>query len=304
MSYFASEWKSEGYSADEYFYTQLYNNFKENTINRTLPFFSKDLDKLPREISTGKVINNENSIALEMLASSKGYKSNLWIYGYELNKIQKQTGELHTIKKAVPALCLKKYFGATHLKTQELDISEAGSKTNAQYLYNLDCFDENSQNKLLNFFNRNSNRNENFQKENYKIFTENLSVSDKSPLYRAKQRIVANGNIEGINFLPVIDSHFKHILQNATGNIMKDNRSQIEGTCYKACNELINTVEKNKIAAARAGKEITKALYAGTEFQKISLSKGYNMENAKQNEEKQLARINLKKHPYTNYNSR
>ena len=71
-----SSFEKDGQTAQQYFYKQIYEAFKENTQNNTLPFFNKDLNKIPRELTTGKVIDNENSIALEQIASRYGYKSN------------------------------------------------------------------------------------------------------------------------------------------------------------------------------------------------------------------------------------
>lgn len=116
-----------GLTAEQYFYKQVFDAFKANTENQTLPFFNRDLNKIPRELSTGKIINNENAIALEQVASRHGYKSNLWIYGDELDKLQKAVGNLYCKKGSQPVVCLTKYFGSTHLNEQDLYIAEGGS---------------------------------------------------------------------------------------------------------------------------------------------------------------------------------
>ena len=143
---------ANGQTAEQYFYSQIFNAVKENTELGTLPLFNRALNKIPRELSTGKIINNENLIMLEQVASKNGYKSNLWIYGDELNKLQKEVGNLYYKKGTQPALCLTKYFGSTHLNEQDLYIAEGGSGKKEQYLYNLDSLDERSREKVMKYY--------------------------------------------------------------------------------------------------------------------------------------------------------
>ena len=93
MEYFQTAWRdgsslNKGLTSEEFFYNQIYNALEVNVANRTLPFFNSDAKTVPVELSTGKIINDENLIALEQISSKKGYSSNVWIYGDVLDKIR------------------------------------------------------------------------------------------------------------------------------------------------------------------------------------------------------------------------
>ena len=166
-----------GLSAEQYFYTQIYEAFKSNVENNTLPFFNNDLNKIPRELSTGKIINNENAIALEQIASKYGYKSNLWIYGDELNKLQKEVGDLYYKRGTMPALCLTRYFDSTHLNEQDLYISEGGSGNREQYLYNVDSLTDRSKQKILKYYEQANAVDKVYTSENLKAFHSNIKLN-------------------------------------------------------------------------------------------------------------------------------
>ena len=142
MEYFQTAWRdgsslNKGLTSEEFFYNQIYNALEVNVANRTLPFFNTDAKTVPVELSTGKIINDENLIALEQISSKKGYSSNVWIYGDVLNKMQKEGIPLNLRLDAEPVLCLTKYANYTHLNKPELYIAEGGSKAKAQYLYTM-----------------------------------------------------------------------------------------------------------------------------------------------------------------------
>nr|WP_180485589.1 hypothetical protein [Treponema socranskii] len=300
MANFAADWKgfvSNGLGVEDFFYEQIYKAFAENTKNETLPFFNKDLNIIPRELSTGKIINDENLIALEQVASARGYKSNFWIYGNELNKIQKEVGPLNWKRNASPVLCQTKYFGATHLNEQNLYIAEAGSKKKEQYLYNLESLDEQSQKIVTKYYAIVDKANTVYQKENLKAFSANCRQNPKSNenFVRAKERINNYRYIDGKDFSSVIDCHFKHCLQSATGNVLHDNREQIQAACYSVCNELVKQVEQGKYRPHDVGRKIVKALECGTQFQRLTVAKNYNLENAKKAEELKVAESNRNK---------
>ncbi|MBQ5498463.1 MAG: hypothetical protein IIT73_01540, partial [Treponema sp.] len=95
MEYFQTAWRdgsslNKGLTSEEFFYNQIYNALEVNVANRTLPFFNADAKSIPVELSTGKIINDENLIALEQISAKKGYSSNVWIYGDVLEKMQKE----------------------------------------------------------------------------------------------------------------------------------------------------------------------------------------------------------------------
>ena len=134
MENFASDYKGHnGLTPEETFAKQLYDAFVENVKNNNLPFFNK-VSNIPRELSTGKIINDHNVAILEQVANQKGYKSNFWIYGHELNRLQKEIGSLNYKPKTTPVLCSDNNFYANSLTKQDLHISDSGSKQKYQYL--------------------------------------------------------------------------------------------------------------------------------------------------------------------------
>ncbi|MCR5252583.1 MAG: hypothetical protein K6C98_02585 [Treponema sp.] len=290
-----SSFEKDGQTAQQYFYKQIYEAFKENTQNNTLPFFNKDLNKIPRELTTGKVINNENSIALEQIASRYGYKSNLWIYGNELNKLQKEVGSLSYKKGTVPALCITKYFGATHLNEQDLYISESGTGNKEQYLYNLDSLTDRSREKVLKYFEMANNVDKSYTEANYKAFQSNIKLNkqgDNKTFEDIKKKVIEASNQNGLNLTVITNCHYFHNLTNSIGmpELAEEKTAKHKELCYQTSKEFCN--KSNNVGAYKAGLMLCTALNAGTEFQRISVAKGYNLENAKRIEEMKVAETN------------
>jgi hypothetical protein len=289
----------EGLTAEQFFYKQVFDAFKANTENKTLPFFNKDLNKIPRELSTGKIIGGENAIALEQVASKNGYKSNLWIYGDELNKIQKEVGNLFYKKGTQPALCLTKYFGSTHLNDQDLYVAEGGSGKKEQYLYNLDSLDERSQQKVMKYFELANGVDKAYTEANFKAFQQNVAnvrngiQSDE--LKNARERANLASQQGGVDLRMLTQCHYYHNLGNAIG---KPNSPSLglydaaERQCTDVSKKLIEKVTSGEVPPHKAGMMLCTALNAGTEFQRISVAKGYNLENAKKIEEMKVAEAN------------
>lgn len=300
MEFFFSDFHgtgANGLPAEQYFYKQVFENLKENTQNGTLPFFNKDLNKIPRELSTGKIINNENSVLLEQIASRNGYKSNIWIYGNELNKIQKEVGNLYCKKGAKPALCLTKYFGETHLNEQDLYVSEGGSGKKEQYLYNLDSLDGRSREKVMKYYEIASEADRKYTQENLKAFKSNCERNSKGQnddFKKARERTLAKSSQAGIDLSSAVQCHYLHNLANSIGQprLSSAKTSAHQNECYESCKKMIEKVESGKLKPEEAGKMLCSALNAGTEFQRISVSKGYNLENAKKIEEMKVAEAN------------
>lgn len=293
-----------GLSAEQYFYKQVFDAFQANTRGRTLPFFNKDLKKIPRELSTGKIINNENSIALEQIASRNGYKSNLWVYGDELNKIQKEVGAIFYKRNASPALCLIKYFGPTHLGGQDLYVSEGGSGKREQYLYNVDSLDDRSKEKVLAHFKVANEADRKYTESNLRAFQSNARLNaegQNAALKNARDRANTASMQGGTDLRMVTQCHYLHTLSNAIGK-SGDIHSGLQGSqaqrqCYEACAKLAGKVSAGQLKPHEAGRMLCTALNAGTEFQRISVAKGYNLENAKKVEELMVAESN-RNHTY------
>ena len=157
MDYIQTSWRpgsvlNHGMTADEYFYDQVYKAVELNVKNQSLPFFNPHASQMPIELSTGKIISDKNLIALEQVASNKGYKSNVWIYGSELEKLRNSGIRINLKRGSVPVLCQTRYADYMHLKEKELYIADGGDKTKNQFLYNFDCLDERTQKSLEKYY--------------------------------------------------------------------------------------------------------------------------------------------------------
>ena len=303
MENFASDFKGHnGLTPEETFAKQLYDAFVENTKNNNLPFFNK-VSNIPRELSTGKIINDHNVAILEQVANQKGYKSNFWIYGHELNRLQKEIGSLNYKPKTTPVLCSDNNFYANSLTKQDLHISDNGSKQKYQYLYNLDSLDERSQQKILKKYEELQLINKEFQKENYKHFSENVSnlSNENENFNKTKERAVKVSSWDNKNFIAIVNAHYKHNLMNSLGMELKNRNPNLEKLCYQQCNDFISKVESENIPANKAGRKLCEMLLAGTELQRISVAQNHNLENAKIVEEKLIAAENTK--PYSRMNN-
>lgn len=300
MSEFYSNFNNfahNGLTALQFFYKQTFETFKKNVENNTLPFFNNDLNKIPRELSTGKLINNENAIALEQVASKNGYKSNFWIYGHELNIIQKEIGNLYCKKNAEPVLCLTKYFGSTHLSEQDLYISEDGSKKNEQYLYNIDSLNEKSRQKVLKYYEKNQMLDKIYEEKNFQAFQSNVKLNQQGineTLKNAKEKVLEASRQDEMDFSVITNCHYLHLLANAIGKpeLAEIKTKNQKSLCYEKAIEFIEKVKKEKFESHKAGIMLCKALNSGTELQRISVAKGFNLENAKKIEELKVAEKN------------
>lgn len=107
------------------------------------------VSNIPRELSTGKIINDHNVAILEQVANQKGYKSNFWIYGHELNRLQKEIGSLNYKPKTTPVLCSDNNFYVIHLlnKIYIFQIMDQNKKFHCQKFKNQQK--KNLQNKVL-----------------------------------------------------------------------------------------------------------------------------------------------------------
>lgn len=292
---------NDGLSAEQYFFKQTYEAFKHNVENGTLPFFNKELNKIPRELSTGKIINNENALALEQIASKYGYKSNLWIYGDELNKIQKDVGDLFYKKGTMPALCLTKNFNATHLNELDLYISEGGSGKREQYLYNIDSLTERSQEKIMKYYKKANAIDKVYTTENYKAFQSNIELNksgNKNAFDSIRLKVRAASNQNGIDISVITNCHYRHNLANSIGKPELMEKHGEKELCYDTARKFIEKANQDGLKPHKAGLMLCTALNAGTEFQRISVAKGYNLENAKRVEELKVAEANRNRSYY------
>jgi len=267
---------------------------------------------MPVELSTGKIINDENLIALEQIAASNNYKSSVWIFGDVLDKLQNEGIRLNLVKDAQPALCMTKYANATHLFDNELYIAEGGAKTKVQFLYNLDSLDPRSQDAVKKHLKTANENVEAYSNENFSNYLNNVkkAKTEKVPALddlknslkivcekAAKLYDTSESNIsDNINFSPLVNAQARHVCSMATGSsIRNDINPQSEATCYSMFEKIINATTEQGIEPWKAGREICKALHAGTQYAKSYTAKDFNLEHKKIQEEVNQ-KNNVKKH--------
>ena len=321
MEYFQTAWRdgsslNKGLTAEEFFYTQIYNAVEVNVKNRTLPFFNSKANSIPVELSTGKIINDENLIALEQVAAKKGYSSNVWIFGDSLEKMQKEGIRLNLRKDAEPALCMTKYANATHLTKDELYIAEGGAKTRCQFLYNYDSLDDRSKQAVDKYFKNAVQINKVETQENLKNYLENLKKSKTEAVPRLEAMKNTLKNVaeisaatlrkgvskitENVNFAPVINAQMRHMCQVNTGaNIRNSSNPAMENACYSFLSQIIKSTSENNGKKWLVGEAITKAMDAGSQYAKSCTSKNFNLEVRKNREEQAIKSEKLNRRKYS-----
>lgn len=320
MEYFQTAWRdgssfNKGLTAEEFFYNQIYNAIAVNVENRTLPFFNSKANSIPVELSTGKLINDENLIALEQIAAKNGYTSNVWIFGDTLEKMQKEGIRLNLKKGSEPALCVTKYANATHLNQDELYIAEGGAKQKAQFLYNYDSLDERSKQAVNKYFKNAIEINKVETNENLKNYLENLKKSKAEVIPRLEAMKNTLKNVaeisattlrkgvskinDNINFAPIINAQMRHMCQVNTGaNIKNSSNPAMENACYSFLSQIIEKTNESNGKKWLVGEAITRAMDAGSEYAKACTSKDFNREIKKNREEQALKTETLKKRNY------
>ena len=309
MEYFQTSWRSgsaynRGLLPEEYFYKQIYEAIEKNVENKTLPFFNSN-KHIPIELSTGKIINDHNLVALEQIAAKNGYKSNNWIYGSELERLSKEGIKLNLKKGSEPVLCLQKLNNPIHVNNQELYISEAGTKSNYQFLYNIDSLDERSVKALEKHINTSKKIDNEYTNENFTNFVENQKALKKAPplpqgLKRIKDKVISTCQTLNMNIAPLVDAQAKHVCYEVIGNrLTHQPRVEAKQNCYNACLQIIENTKANKTEPWKVGETITRALDAGTWYARSYTSKDFSIGYNKQKEEQAQKETLLKSKLYS-----
>ena len=321
MEFFQTTWRdgsafNHGLTSTEYFYDQIYKAMEHNVKNKTVPFLKSENHVVPVELSTGKLINDENLIALEQIAAKKGYKSDFWIYGSELEKLQHEGISLNLKKGAEPALCITKYANPTHLNETELYIAEGGAKTKSQFLYNFDSLDERSQKAIQKYFNSAKDIQNHHIKENYLNYAENLRkirIAEPEELKKLKATTMNAADIaskayakafsenkdKNINLSPLINAQARHICECSTGSRVKNQiKAENENLCYGLLEKIFTETKTSKAPSWKVGQALTMAMEAGSSFARSYTSKNFNLEVRKNREEN---KIKTKRLNYSQY---
>lgn len=313
MAFIQTAWRdgsnfNHGLTKEEYFYDQIFRAVESNVAERTLPFFNDKADSVPIELTTGKIINDENLIALEQIAAKKGYESNIWIYGDTLEKLQHEGISLNFKRDTEPVLCLTKYANATHLKDGELYIAEGGNKSKAQYLYNYDSLDDRSKKAVNKYFSQAKVVGENYTNDNLRNFIENVKrtrTEEVPQLKNLKKNLKAvsedisksytRNTGSKIDLTPIMNAQAKHMCQTVTAaKIKSDLNEKNEAACYNVLAKMIADVRETGTPGWKVGENLTKALDAGTLYAKSYTSKDFNLEIRKVKEENIHKKENLK----------
>ncbi len=293
MAYILSEWKygasfTKGYTPEEYFYNQILTDFKINTDNHNLPFFDKDNKSLPRELTSGKIINDENLIALEQSQAKNNYKSSIWLYGEDLKKLEKQGFKINFKPNTEPVLCMTKYKNATHYDSEELYISEGGNKNNFQFLYNYDSLDDRSKKDLRKYYEKALELEKIQSKENLNNYIKNVKneyQTNKQNIQNIKERIRNNRYLDNIDCSSLIEAQYLHdVYKSINGQGQTNIQPEKVNNCYKALNQLFEKID-NGFSSKMVAEDLTKKLYSASVYQKTMTSKNLNMETKKNWEE-------------------
>lgn len=303
MNFFLGEWKNgasytKGLSVEEFFYEQIFTAIKENVKNKTLPFFNNNIKALPRELISGKLINDENLVALEQIAAKKGYNSSLWIYGADLEKLSREGIKINLKRDAEPALCLTKFKNAEH-NSEELYISDGGSKGKVQFLYNFDSLDERSQKELQKYYQNTQKIDKAAVEESYSSFKKNIQNemnTNNKNIKNIQEKILNDRYLQDVDCMSMIQAQYYHMVFNSLGGKMKNTiNTEKERNCYSAFSKIFDHIKEGKLSPRVVAENITKKLYQASIYQKTMTSHNASLEHKKLQDEKQQQVLNLHK---------
>lgn len=270
---------NKGLQPEQFFYNQIFESLKYNYEHNSLPFFNDNINKLPRELTTGKIIDDENLIALEQVAAAHNYNSNVWLYGSELKKLEKEGIRITLKPDAVPCLCYNKFRNQT-LSDSELNISDGGTGSKYQYLYNFDSLDERSQKAVEKYYKNIKQIDDSYTYQNLENYKKNALQIKQHPskeLKNAQQRCIDNSNVASISISAVINAQYKHMLKNCVGGNVNTGLSESDrNKCYEACSALFLAAKEQNLPAWKVGERLTKSLDSGTWYGRTVTSPNFN----------------------------
>lgn len=285
----------------EFFFNQIYEDFKYNVENDSLPFFKENV-RFPQELRTGKMISYENIPALEMAAARYKYKSNMWIYGEDLESLDRQGYKITTKGTAKPVLCITKYHNANHLNEKEIYTTEGGSKQKVQFMYNLDSFDEETQHRIIKHLGMNPNSlGEKITRECAKNFHKNgqeALIGTKNPvLVQAQELMKKNAYVNGNYSRVIAETQMKYSLDSYTNGeipFLYKTQDETKNKLYETCRKLIEDADSRKISGVDFGKDISNCLENAIIYSKKLTSDSYDLSKSKIEEEKLYVAERLK----------
>ncbi len=137
-------WVSYKYGqADDYFTSQFNSLMQICSGNDTLPFFDHVKKDPPENGLNRTIMVDINKSAAELHAAAIGAKENIYIYGKDARDLGLT---LDTKKNIQPLLVASIHkYGSDRLSLDEMNVAESGAKEKYQFMYNIEQFDERSQ---------------------------------------------------------------------------------------------------------------------------------------------------------------
>jgi pseudouridine synthase len=266
--------------------------------------------RLDKDTTGLMIITDDGAFAHNILSPSKhvskAYKVTIDIPLTEEMIVQFKEGiKLNLKKGSEPVLCLQKLNNPIHVNNQELYISEAGTKSNYQFLYNIDSLDERSVKALEKHINTSKKIDNEYTNENFTNFVENQKALKKAPplpqgLKRIKDKVISTCQTLNMNIAPLVDAQAKHVCYEVTGNRLTHEPSvEAKQNCYNACLQIIENTKAKKTEPWKVGETITKALDAGTWYARSYTSKDFSIGYNKQKEEQAQKESLLKSKLYS-----
>lgn len=302
--YIYTDWKS-GQShthcrtPEGFFYDRLWRAFEKNINNQTLPCFNTEQTNLYRELTSGKIISGRNQIALEQDAAAHGYKSNHYVSGHDLARLEKELGISVVFKKHTnPVLCETSYNNAEFVKSRNTYINENGSKKDWQYMYNFDSLSLNTQKYVQKHLMKNQVLDNDFAKKNAENFRYNLTIdknsSDYQKLENAKKIMNKYSVTPEADFSLLVNAHTKTQIMNMVDNTNRRFDEKEKSDVYKTYKEMVDNIRNNDNAKKphEMGEVLCAALNAGNNYAATCCAKNFDKSFEKTQEENQQKKIN------------
>lgn len=308
--YIYTDWKSgqikthgirqeEFSTPEEYFNHQIWKAFEQNVNNQTLPCFNMEQTNPARELTSGKIISGRNQIALEQDMAANSYKSNIYISGHDLARLEKELGISVVFKKhTMPVLCETFYNNAEFVKNRDTYINENGSTKNYQYMYNFDSLSQNTQKYVQKHLMKNQVLDNDFAKKNAENFRYNLTIdknsSDYQKLENAKKIMNKYSVTPEADFSLLVNAHTRTQIMNMVGNTNRRFDEKEKSDVYKTYKEMVDNIRNNDNAKRphEMGELLCAALNAGNNYAATFCAKNFDKSFEKTQEENQQKKIN------------
>ncbi len=289
-------------SAEDFYQTQFNVMLKECAEKEVLPFFEKDKKNAPENFLNRKQMTDINKTAAELHAAQIGAKSNNYIFGKDAIDLGLR---LDKAKKVKPLLvCHTGKYAEREVFSDNLSVADSGAKVDYQFMYNIEQFDERSQQKLLKLTRKeqepHQKKLENKKKEAFVHFRENGNNKNlKLQIGQMKQKNENEQRQKKLGALYLVTTRHNIAQACGTDQMLSDVSSEKE--------ESLKAYLKNEIhAASKAIEEgvlpkdsLMRGIFQAQDFSRRYTSKDFNYENKHQRDEHLQRKKNIeRKHEY------